>query len=146
VNHWEWSLSFGDANFNCICEVDGTNYGNGSRNCATCGFGSSRNSRTFGSASATYRCIKSLQQDADPVCRIRETNTFNPRPCILEETAESGRFVWLARCCCSCKLRPFRGNPAILLLRTSHTCICSVLVTNWNSLPPFGSARYAVAD
>ena len=42
------------------------------------GFGSSRNSRAFGSASATYRCIKFLQQDADPVCRIRETNTSIP--------------------------------------------------------------------
>jgi hypothetical protein len=66
-----------DANFNYICDMDGT-MAMGREIVPQVGFGSSRNSRTFGSASATCRCIKSLQQDADPVCRIRETNTSIP--------------------------------------------------------------------
>jgi hypothetical protein len=143
------SESFGMVIYRCKLQLHtwrGGTIGNGSRNCATCGFWFVQKFQGLWERFCYLLLHKVLAAGCRPGLPDPWNQYFNPRPCILEETAESGRFVSLARCCCNCRLQPFRGNPPILPQRTSHTCICSVLSTNRNSLPPFGSARYTVAD
>jgi hypothetical protein len=86
-------------------------YGSGSRNCATCRFWVRPEIPRFVGALLLLIVTKVLAAGCRPGLPDLGIQYFNPRPCISEEAAESGRFVSLARFCCSCKLRPFRVTP-----------------------------------